>query len=280
MRETRRLDKLPEKVIVPQTSFWNLRLDEAWRSRELMWELARRNIATRYAQMVLGIAWAGLEPLAIMLMMVVVFGIVLKLPSDGVPYPIFVIVGLAPFQLFSKTTLASTYSLIENMGVISKVYFPRLILPISNAIRELVTNLAPLLVLVLLMILYDVPVTWRLCALPLALLYAFMLGLGVGYWLAATIVRYRDIGYILNIALQLLAYFTPVAYSPSLFGPLRWIFELNPVYWAIALARWSVFGQDPQLDAMFYTSISLVLVILVSGLFVFTAFERGTVDIQ
>ena len=269
------------KVIEPESGWGQLKLREAWASRDLLWLLSWRNLSTRYTQMVLGIAWAALEPMATVLVMVVVFGVIIKLPSAGIPYPLLVVVGFAPYMLFSKTLTTGTFSLIENMGIISKVYFPRIILPLSSALRELFTATAPLVLLILLMVFYGYPITWRILVLPFVLLYAFLLALGISYWLSAPIVQYRDIGYILNIFVQLTAYLTPIAYLPTLLPEsVRWVFALNPLYWIIEFARWSVLGLPVQFMASFYVSLALTAVILAGGLFVFARFERNVVDVS
>lgn len=269
------------KIIEPEAGWGSLKLREAWASRDLLWMLSWRNLSTRYTQMVLGLAWAGLEPLATILVMVLVFGVIIKLPSEGVPYPLLVVVGFAPYTLFSKTLTTGTFSLIENMAIISKVYFPRIILPLSSALRELITAAAPLVLLVLLMVVYGYPITWRILALPFVLVYAFLVALGLSYWLSALIVQYRDIGYMLSIFVQLTAYLTPIAYTASLLPEkVRWVFALNPLYWIVEFARWSVLGLPVQFMPSFYVSLAVTAVILAGGLFVFGRFERNVVDVQ
>jgi lipopolysaccharide transport system permease protein len=269
------------KVIEPGSGWALPRLREAWASRDLLWMLSWRNIATRYTQMVLGMAWAALEPMATVLVMVVVFGVIIKLPSQGVPYPLLVLAGFVPYILFSKTLTSGTFSVIEHLGIISKVYFPRIILPLTSALRELFTAIAPVFVLVALMLAYGYPITWRVMLFPFVLIYSFLFGLGLSYWLAAPIVQYRDIGYLLNIFVQLTAYLTPIAYMASLIPEkARWVFAINPLYWIAEFARWSLLGLEVQIIPSFFVSLAITLVVLSGGLFVFARFETNVVDVQ
>ena len=267
-------------MIVPRTSWPGLNIKEIIASRDIFWMLSWRNLSTRYSQMFLGLAWAALEPLATTMIMVIVFGVFMALPSEGVPYPLFVIVGLVPYTLFSKTLMSGSFSMSENIGIISKVYFPRIILPVSSAFRELIPATAPLTLLVPLMIYHGLPVSWQIVALPFAMMLAFLFGIGISYWLAALIVQFRDIGYFLIIFVQIMVYLSPVAYSSALV-PQKFLFlyQLNPLYWAISLARWSVLGVPIHITPQFYVSLSLTLVIFVTGLFVFARFEREAVDV-
>jgi lipopolysaccharide transport system permease protein len=243
--------------------------------------LCMRSFSTRYTQMLFGVAWAAIEPLATVAMMAFVFGVIFKLPSNGVPYPLLVIAGLAPFALFSKALIAGTSSLLENMAVISKVSFPRLILPFSSAFRELFSGITPLFLLLAFQLIYAGTFAWSWLVLPFVLVFAFLFGVGASYWLAALVVPYRDIMYFLGIFVQLMSYLSPVAYSASIVPErLRWIYELNPLYWMIGLTRWSVLGTDIEINGRFFASLTISGLIMIGGLFVFARFERTAVDVQ
>ncbi len=268
------------KIIVPRKSWSGLNLGEIIASRDIFWMLSWRNLSTRYSQMFFGLAWAGIEPLVTTLIMVTVFGIFMALPSEGVPYSLFVIVGLIPYTLFSKTLMAGSFSMAENMGIISKVYFPRIILPVSSAFREIIPSLAPFVLMVPLMIYHGLPLTWHIVVLPFAMLLAFVFGIGISYWLAALIIQFRDIGYFLNIFVQIMVYLSPVAYSASLVpAKLMYLYQLNPLYWAIGLARWSVLSVPLAITPQFYAAVAMTFGIFVTGLFVFARFEREAVDL-
>ena len=254
---------------------------EVWEYRELTQLLIYRQIASRYKQMLLGGLWAILEPLALLILMTLVFGMVLRVDTNGYPYPVFAFAGLIPWLLFSKSSQSIAGSLQENMAMLSKIYFPRLILPIVALSREFFDSLVTLVILIILAAIFGFLPTWKyLLILPVLLL----VGLGataVGLWVAALMVRLRDIRPLLGIVLQAGMYLTPILYSPAMV-PSRFLplYQLNPMYWAVELFRWILLGQDFQLTMSFYVSMILTAGMLVAGLFVFSAFEKDTVDVQ
>lgn len=256
-------------------------LGEVWQHRELVQLLTYRQIAGRYKQMLLGGFWAVLEPLATLALMTVVFGAILRVDTNGYPYPVFAFAGLIPWLLFSRATQAIAGSLQENMALLSKVYFPRLILPMVALFRELFDSLVTVTILIILAAIYGFLPTWKyLMILPTLA----MVGLGaaaVGLWVAALMVRFRDIKPLLTIVLQAGMYLTPILYSPSMvpnrFMPL---YQLNPMYWAVELFRWILLGQSFQITPSFYIAMAVTSALFVTGLIVFSINEKVTVDVQ
>lgn len=269
------------KIIDARASRWSLDLGEVWNRRELLRLLVLRAISTRYRQMVLGFFWSLLEPLALLGMMTFVFGFMLRVPSNGLPYPVFVFSGLLPWLLFSRATMAAAGSLQENMGLISKVYFPRLILPLSITARELFDSLIMIACLLVIAAAFGFWPTWRILLLPVLVLYVVILSLGIGLWTASILVKFRDIRPLLSIALQFGMYASPVIYSASAVPSSMLIFyQLNPMYWAIEGSRWVFLGQPVELSPALYVSAALTLCLSASGLFVFSIYEKLTVDVQ
>lgn len=254
---------------------------EVWQHRELIQLLTHRQIAGRYRQMLLGGLWAVLEPLAMLALMTVVFGAVLRVDTNGYPYPVFAFAGLIPWLLFSKATQAIAGSLQENMALLSKVYFPRLVLPIVSLARELFDSLVTVIILIVLAAVYGFLPGWKYLLIIPALLGVGLAAAAVGLWVAALMVRFRDIRPLLSIVLQAGMYLTPILYSPAMvpaqFMP---IYQLNPMYWAVELFRWILLGQAFEITASFYVAVSLVLALLASGLAVFSINEKVTVDVQ
>ncbi len=274
-------DQLPERIIDAGVSWWRLDLREFWQHRELLMVFIRRNISTRYRQMLLGVLWSVLEPLALLLMMTAVFGFFLRAPSDGYPYPVFAFAALIPWLLFSKAAMSAAGSLLDNMGLISKIYFPRLILPVSAVARDMYDAIITLLILVVLAAAFGFWPTWKLLLLPVVVVAATIVALGIGLWLAAVMVRFRDLRPLLTIVLQLGFYASPILYSPTVV-PERILpfYQLNPMYWLIELSRWIMLGRSIAITDSLYISAALTLLLLLSGIFVFTFNERATVDVQ
>ena len=269
------------RIIDAEAPRWSLGLGEVWHRRELLRLLIVRAISTRYQQMVLGFFWSVLEPLALLTMMTFVFGFVLRAPSNGLPYPVFVFSALLPWLLFSRATMAASGSLQEHMGLISKVYFPRLILPLSSTARELFDSLVMTACLLLLAAAFGYWPTWRVLLLPVLISYVAILSLGLGLWTASILVKFRDIRPLLSIALQFGMYASPIIYSASAV-PQSWLFyyQLNPMYWPIELSRWIFMGQAVELTPAFYISAAFGLCLFTSGVFVFSIYEKLTVDVQ
>lgn len=261
--------------------FFDLSLREAWQRRELLRVFVWRAIAARYRQMALGILWSVFEPLALLGMTTIVFGLLLRAPTNGYPYPVFAFAGLLPWMLFSRATLSAAGSLLENISLISKVYFPRVLLPLSAVIREAVDVAVTLAIVVLFAWGFGFAPTWRLLVLPLVLVGVLAFALAIGFWTASVMVRFRDLRPVLTIALQLGLYASPILYAPSVVPvALRPIYELNPMYWAIQASRWVLLGQPFDATPALAASLGLVALLFVSGLYVFSAYERLAVDVQ
>jgi lipopolysaccharide transport system permease protein len=270
-----------ERVIEPGHVWHDLGLRSAWRHRELMRVLIWRNITVRYRQMALGMLWIVLEPLALIGMLFVIFGLILKLPSEGYPYPIFMFAGLVPFTFFSKAIIGIADSLRENMGLISKIYFPRLLLPLSAAARDTFDILVWLVLLLLLGWYFGMSPNPRMLLLPVFLMLPLLTAASIGLWLSVIIVRFRDIRHVLTIAVQMLMYASPIIYSSSIVPPkLMPLYQLNPLYWAIEGFRWALLGRPATITPQLFVSVAAVMVLLVGGLIVFARYERFSVDVQ
>lgn len=270
-----------ERIIEPGHAWHDVGLRSAWRHRELLRVLTWRNITVRYRQMALGMLWIVLEPLALIGMLFVVFGLVLKVPSEGYPYPIFMFAGLVPFMCFSKAVNGISDSLAQNMGLISKIYFPRILLPISAAGRDIFDMLVWLILLVFLGWRFGLTPNARMLLLPVFLLLPLLTAAAIGLWLSVLIVRFRDVRHMLTIAVQMLMYGSPIMYSPSMVPTkLMSLYQLNPLYWAIEGFRWALLGREATITPQLFTSIGGVLVLLTGGLIAFARFERFSVDVQ
>ena len=272
---------LPRKIIQAERPWWQLGLTDAWAHRELLWLLMWRNVTARYAQMALGIVWAVLEPLALLLTLVIVFGYVVRVPTNGVPYPVFVFAAQVPWLLFSRSTMNAIGCLQEHMALISKVSFPRLLLPFASVFRDLFDSAILVLILVVVGIAYGYWPTWRLAAVPFILLFVITFALGIGLWLAGSAVKLRDIRPVTLIALQMGFYLSPILFPTSMVPKaLLPIYTANPMYWAIEASRWAFLSQPLQITTSFYVASIVVAALFVSGLFLFAAQERASVDVQ
>jgi homopolymeric O-antigen transport system permease protein len=273
--------KEQERIIEPGHVWHDVGLTSAWRHRELLRVLVWRNITVRYRQMALGMLWVVLEPLALIGMLFVVFGLVLRVPSEGYPYPIFMFAGLVPFMFFSKALNGISDSLLQNMGLISKVYFPRLLLPISAAARDMFDIMVWLVLLVLLAWYFGLAPNARMLLLPVFLLLPLLTAAAIGLWLSFLMVRFRDLRHVLTIAIQMVMYGSPILYSPSLVPPsLMPLYQLNPLYWSIEGFRWALLGREATVTPQLFVSIGLVGALLVGGLIAFARYERFSVDVQ
>ena len=269
----------PLITIEPQRGWASLELGDLWRYRELLLLLTWRDIKVRYAQTVLGATWAVIQPVLTMIIFSVIFGQLAKLPSDGIPYPIFTYVALLPWQLFSFSLTNSSNSLVASEKLISKVYFPRLVIPIASVLPALVDFAISFLVLIGMLIYYQIPLTARILTLPLFLLLAVMSALAVGLWLSALNVEYRDIRYVVPFMTLFWQYATPVAYSASLI-PEKWrlLYGLNPMTGVVEGFRWALLGSG-RVDGMVWVSIVIIIVILISGLAYFKRMEATFADV-
>ena len=256
-----------------------LRLKELWAYRELLYFLTWRDIKVRYKQTVLGAAWAILQPVLTMIVFSVVFGRFGKIPSDGRPYPIFAFVALLPWQLFDYALNHSSQSLVTEARLITKVYFPRLIIPIASVLAGLVDFAIAFGVLLLLFLAYGVTLTWNILWLPLFLLLAIGSALAVGLWLSALNVVYRDVRYTVPFLAQLWMFLSPVAYPSSLIPPSwQWLYGLNPMVGVIEGFRWALLGSSPPAATM-AISVLLTALFCIGGLYYFRSMERQFADL-
>jgi lipopolysaccharide transport system permease protein len=259
----------------------SLAFREIWQRRELLYLMVRRHLSTRYSQMALGSLWAILEPLAQLLLMTIVFGLLLRVDSQGYPYPVFAFAALAPWYYFSRTTMAVAGCLQENMVLISKVYFPRLVLALAALMREFVDSMVTVILLVLLAWSFGFPPQAKLLLIPLVMLGIGLAGAGIGLWCAAIMVKLRDIRQILSIALQVGMYATPILYGASLVpAKLLPYYQINPMYWGVETFRWMLLDKPLALSIGLPIGLGLCAAVLVSGLMIFAAFEKETVDVQ
>jgi len=250
--------------------------------RELFYFLAWRDILVRYKQTMIGVVWALLRPFLTMVVLSVVFGSLAKLPSEGgAPYPILVFSGMLPWQFFSNSLTGASNSLISNANLISKVYFPRLIVPTSAVIVSFVDFLVSVIILMGLMIWYNFVPSWHILTLPVFVAIAFAASMGAGLWLATLNVQYRDFRYIVPFIVQFGLYISPVGFSSSVVPEQwRWLYSLNPMVGVIDGFRWAILGGDTPLHWQgFALSTSLVLVLLGFSIHYFRAYEKTFADV-
>lgn len=256
-----------------------LQLSELWQYRDLLWVLALRDLRVRYAQTVLGVAWAILQPAGTLLILTVVFGVAAKIDTGALPYPVFALTGLLFWSYFAQVMSQAGSSIIGASGMISKIYFPRLIIPVSRSLTPLPEVIVGLVFLTVLMGYYGVLPSQRLVVLPLVFLWCIGTALAVGIWLSALTVRFRDFQHIIPFMVQFGLYATPVAYPASLLpSKWNWLYFINPMAGICEAARWSVLGIGTPTVEWVY-SLSVTLVLFVSGLFYFKKVEALMADL-
>lgn len=272
-------NSVPTLFIRPERG-WTLGLSEVWAHRELLYFLVWRDLKVRYKQTALGGAWAIIQPLFMMLVFSLFFGRLAKMPSDGIPYPLFTFCALLPWQLFAQALSEASSSIVANERLITKVYFPRLIIPLSAVLSALVDFGVAFVVLLLMMFGYGVVPTLAIAAVPLLILLAVLTALGVGLWLSALSVQYRDVRYTLLFVTQFWMFMTPIAY-PSSIVPERWraVYGLNPMAGVVEGFRWALLGKVPAPGPMMAVSIAMVIIILVGGLYYFRRMEDSFADL-
>ena len=267
-------------TIKPSLRWVPLNLAEVWEYRSLLVFLAWRDVSVRYKQTALGIAWAVLQPLLTMIVFSVFFGRLIRVPSDGVPYPVFSYAALLPWQYFSTALASASQSLITDEKLVTKIYFPRLIIPLASIIPPVVDFGAAFVILIGLMIYYGIPVTGRLMLLPVLMVLAAIAALGFGLWLSATNVRYRDFRYVVPFVIQFWLFVSPVAY-PSSVVPEQWrvYFGLNPMTGVIEGFRWALLNTETAPGPLILVSGLISVLILVSGAYYFRNMEKSFADI-
>ena len=267
-------------IIAPSRGWVSLKLGEIWAYRELLYFLVWRDIKVRYKQTALGAAWAVIQPLFTMVVFSLFFGKLAKVPSDGIPYPIFAFTALVPWTFFATGLNMSSNSLVGSANLVQKVYFPRLIIPVATVLSGLVDLAIALLVLFALMAWYRIAPTWNAVWLLPFVLLALATSLGVGLWLSAMNVKYRDVRYLVPFLAQLWMYATPVAYPSSLLHePWHTVFGLNPMAGVVEGFRWALLGVNTQPGPMILASIGAALLLLVSGAFYFRRMEKTFADV-
>ncbi|MBX9879520.1 MAG: ABC transporter permease [Candidatus Obscuribacterales bacterium] len=268
------------RVIEPMHGWSFLRLHELWEYRELALVLAGRDISVRYKQTIFGAAWAIIQPVALMVVFSVFFHRWAGIPSEGVPYPIFNYAAMLPWQYFSSALSNAAGGLLRNANVFTKVYFPRLILPVSSVLPPLVDLAIALLVLLLMMEIYDILPTWRLVVIPVLIVVTMINALGLGIWFSALSVEYRDISYIFPFLMQFMMFASPVVYSSKMV-PWKWqpLYALNPLVGIIDGFRWCLFGHYGVPINEICISFAVGVVLLVSGIIYFQRMERTFADV-
>lgn len=261
----------------PALHYWR----DVWRYRELFWFLVWRDILVRYKQTVIGVAWSVIRPLVTMFAFTVVFGLLAKLPSDGVPYPLLVFAAMLPWNFFANALSDSSGSLIGNANLLTKVYFPRIIVPVSSIIASLIDFVISLVIMAVMMLWYGYLPDWRVVTLPLFLLLAFLPVAGAGLWLSALNVKYRDFRYVVPFLLQFGLYVSPVGFASSIV-PEKWrlLYALNPMVGVIDGFRWALLSGTGELNwPGIALSTALSLTVVVTGFWYFRKTERVLADV-
>ena len=265
--------------IKPSTGLAALNLRDLWTYRELIFFMVWRDIKVRYKQTMLGAAWAVIQPVLTMLVFNFVFGTVAKVPTEGIPYPIFSYTALLPWGLFTAALNTASRSLTSNQNMVTKIYFPRLVLPLASVLGGLVDFAIAFVILVVLMVYYRVTPTVSIWTLPLFLLLTIVTALGVALWLSAINVQYRDVNYVLPFLTQFWLFITPVAYSAKVISD-KWqvVYSLNPMAGVVNGFRWALLGTDTGPNLNMAVSVGIALIFLITGLFYFRSMERTFAD--
>ncbi|MEK6222586.1 MAG: ABC transporter permease [Chloroflexota bacterium] len=274
-------------MLKPSKGWTSLNLGDLWRYRELAFFLTWRDIKVRYKQTALGALWAIIQPLMQMIVFNFLFGSMGKIPTGDIPRPIFTFAALLPWNLFSKALSDASRSLVSNRNMITKVYFPRLLVPLSSILSGVVDFAIAFVILLGMMMYYGFPLTSAIWAMPLFLILALMAALGVGLWLSAWNLHYRDVRYMLPFVTQLWMFLTPIAYPLSeaadklatiLPGNLDKLYYLNPMVGVVEGFRWALLGtEQAPIEALIY-AVAVSLVLLISGMFYFRRMERTFAD--
>lgn len=276
--EAKILNNTPITIIKPSKGWMPINLQELWEFRDLLYFFTWRDIKVRYKQTVLGFAWAIIQPFLAMVIFTVFFGNLAKMPSDGIPYPIFAYTALLPWTLFSESITRSTNSMVMNSNIIKKVYFPRMALPISSVLSPVLDFAIAFIILILMMIYYGIVPTFNVIWLPAFVLLAIATSLGVGLWTSALNAKYRDIQYVVPFMVQIWMFASPVVYAASMIpAQYQLLYGLNPMAGVIEGFRWSMLGTNAP-GMVIIASVIVSVVILVSGAFYFRRMEKTFAD--
>lgn len=271
---------VPEIVIQPSKGWASLNLSEIWQYRELLYFLSWRDIKVRYKQTVLGAAWAILQPVFTMLLFTLIFGRLAKIPSDGIPYPIFAYAALVPWTFFANGLTQSANSLVSSSNLIKKVYFPRLIIPISTVMSGVVDFVLAFIVLLGMMVFFKIPLSANVIWLPLLLLLALITALAVGLWLAALNAQYRDVRHAVPFLTQFWLFATPIAYPSSLLAEhWRTLYAVNPMVGVVEGFRWALLNTNNPPGMVIVVSALAAMGMLIGGAVYFKRMERIFADV-
>jgi lipopolysaccharide transport system permease protein len=267
-------------IIEPHRGLFHLDLRAIWHYRELLYFLVWRDLKVRYKQTVIGIGWAVLQPVITMIIFTAVFGGLVKMPSDGLPYPIFFYSALLPWNYFAGALQRCVVSVVGDAALVSKVYFPRLILPLAGTVSGLVDFAVSFVILLGMIVWYQIGLSWTVLMLPLFLILALSTALAVGLWLSALNVRFRDVGHTIPFLIQVWMYSSPIVYPVSVIPmKYRYLYSLNPMAGVIEGFRWALLGkQSPEFSVM-VISVAVVLVLIAGGLIFFRNMERTFADV-
>lgn len=267
-------------IIEPRTGLFQLDLKELWQYRELLYFLVWRDLKVRYKQTAIGVGWAVVQPFITMLIFTLIFGVLVKVPSDGLPYPIFAYSALLPWNYFASALHRCVVSVVGDAALVSKVYFPRIILPLAGTVSGLVDFLVSLILLFGMMAWFQIPGSMAMLTLPLFLLLALCTAFAVGLWLSALNVRYRDVGHTIPFVVQIWMYASPIVYPASIIPEsYRLVYSLNPMAGVIEGFRWALLGKQSPDFAIIGLSFVVVLALMVGGLVFFRNWERTFADV-
>jgi lipopolysaccharide transport system permease protein len=270
----------PTIRIEPSRGWVSLKLRELWAYRELIYFLVWRDIKVRYKQTVLGAAWAVIQPFFTMVVFSVFFGRLAKIPSDGIPYPIFSFAALVPWTFFANGMSKASNSLVISSNLIKKVYFPRLSIPLAAVLSGVIDFLLSFFVLVAMMKYYNFTPTWNVIWLPFLLALSFVIALGVALWLSAMNVQFRDVQYIIPFLTQFWMFATPIAYPSSLLSePWRTLYGINPMVGVVEGFRWALLGTNTAPGPIIFVSVLVTALLVVGGAFYFRRMEKTFADV-
>lgn len=273
-------DDLPVIHIAPSKGWVSLRLGELWQYRELLFFFVWRDIKVRYKQTILGVSWAIIQPFFTMIVFSLFFGRLAKVPSDGLPYPIFSYAALVPWTFFANGLTLASNTLVSNANMVKKIYFPRLTMPVAAVLAGVVDFILAFSILLLMMLFYDVVPTANVLWLPLFLLLALITCLGASLWLSAMNVQFRDVRYVIPFLIQLWLFVTPIAYSSKLLDePWRTLYGVNPMAGVVEGFRWALLGTDMAPGPMLFVSALIALLLLLSGGLYFRRMEKTFADV-